>query len=69
VVLIPQATDQFINAKRAANMEAGVSLDPAELNIDFFRSTVRRVRGESARVQFAENAAALNQHRLLETVR
>jgi UDP:flavonoid glycosyltransferase YjiC (YdhE family) len=45
-VLIPQATDQFINAERAVAVGAGVSLDPTELSIDSFRLAVQRVRRE-----------------------
>ena len=44
LVLIPQATDQFINAERAVAVGAGVSLVPTEFSIDSFRLAVQRVR-------------------------
>jgi UDP:flavonoid glycosyltransferase YjiC (YdhE family) len=46
LVLIPQATDQFINAERAVAAGAGLTLDPTEFNIDSFKLAIQRVAGE-----------------------
>jgi UDP:flavonoid glycosyltransferase YjiC (YdhE family) len=46
LVLIPRATDQFINAERVVAAGAGLSLDPAAFSSDSFRMAVQRVRRE-----------------------
>ena len=46
LVLILQATDQFINAERAVVAGAGVSIDPAEFSLESWRFAAQRVRTE-----------------------
>jgi UDP:flavonoid glycosyltransferase YjiC (YdhE family) len=46
MVVIPQATDQFINAERAVASGAAVSLLPTELDPEALRSAVERVWGD-----------------------
>ena len=47
LVLLPQATDQFINAKRAVAAGAAISLAPAEFTSEALQHAVRRVRNET----------------------
>jgi UDP:flavonoid glycosyltransferase YjiC (YdhE family) len=46
LVVIPQATDQFINAERAVAAGAAVSLTPAEFSPNSLRSAVAQVLGD-----------------------
>jgi UDP:flavonoid glycosyltransferase YjiC (YdhE family) len=46
LVVIPQATDQFINAERTVAAGAAVSLTPAEFGPESLRSAVEQVRGD-----------------------
>lgn len=46
LVVIPQATDQFINAERAVAAGAAISIAPAEFGPETLRSAVARVRGD-----------------------
>ena len=46
LVLLPQATDQFINAERAVAAGAAISLAPAEFNSEALYHAALRVRGE-----------------------
>jgi hypothetical protein len=47
LVVLPQATDQFINAERAVAAGAAISLAPAEFSPEALQDAVRRVRNES----------------------
>ena len=47
LVLLPQATDQFINAERAVAAGAGVSIEPCEFSLESFRLAVQGVRTEA----------------------
>jgi UDP:flavonoid glycosyltransferase YjiC (YdhE family) len=44
LVLIPQATDQFINAERAVAGGAALSIHPTDFTTDSLRTAVQRVR-------------------------
>ena len=48
LVLLPQATDQFINAERAVAAGAAISLAPAEFSSEALYLAVRHVRNEPA---------------------